>query len=80
VKTLTSAGSNGGNAKASIIFEDDLFGNIINNGIATGINDAALENVFNGNANWYSLDGRKLNGIPTEKGLYIVNGKKVMVK
>ena len=29
---------------------------------------------------WYTLDGRKLNGKPTTKGLYIVNGKKVMIK
>ena len=29
---------------------------------------------------WYTLDGRKLNGKPTAKGLYIVNGKKVMIK
>ena len=29
---------------------------------------------------WYTLDGRKLSGKPTAKGLYIVNGKKVIVK
>ena len=29
---------------------------------------------------WYSLDGRKLNGKPTQKGIYVVNGKKVVVK
>ena len=29
---------------------------------------------------WYTLDGRRLNGKPMERGLYIVNGKKVMVK
>jgi hypothetical protein len=29
---------------------------------------------------WYTLDGRKLNGKPTTKGLYIVNGRKVVVK
>ena len=29
---------------------------------------------------WYSLDGRKLQGKPTEKGLYIVNGRKVVIK
>ena len=28
----------------------------------------------------FSLDGRKLSGKPTAKGLYIVNGKKVIVK
>ena len=29
---------------------------------------------------WYSLDGRKLNGKPTRKGLYIHNGNKVVIK
>ena len=30
--------------------------------------------------NWYDLNGRKLNGMPTKKGVYILNGKKVVVK
>ena len=29
---------------------------------------------------WYSLDGRKLDAKPTKKGLYIHNGKKVVIK
>lgn len=29
---------------------------------------------------YYSLDGRKLQGTPTAKGVYIVNGKKVVIK
>jgi hypothetical protein len=29
---------------------------------------------------WYDLNGRKLQSIPTKKGLYIMNGKKVVVK
>jgi uncharacterized repeat protein (TIGR02543 family) len=29
---------------------------------------------------WYTLDGRKLQGEPTQKGLYIHNGKKVIIK
>jgi len=29
---------------------------------------------------WYTLDGVKVNGKPTRKGLYIVNGKKVVIK
>ena len=31
-------------------------------------------------AGWYTLDGRKLQGKPTKKGLYIHNGKKVVIK
>ena len=29
---------------------------------------------------WYTLDGRKLNGKPTQKGMYVKNGRKVVVK
>ena len=32
------------------------------------------------NNNWYSLDGLKLDKAPTRKGLYIHNGRKVVVK
>jgi hypothetical protein len=34
---------------------------------------------FDGDA-WYSLDGRKLNGQPTKKGMYINNGHKMIIK
>jgi hypothetical protein len=29
---------------------------------------------------WYTLDGRKLNSRPTAKGIYISNGRKMVVK
>ena len=31
-------------------------------------------------AAWYDLQGRRLSGQPTAKGLYIHNGKKIVVK
>jgi hypothetical protein len=31
-------------------------------------------------AEWYTLDGRKLDSKPTKAGLYIMNGKKVVIK
>ena len=42
--------------------------------------DAAKRQTEEGTANWYSLDGRKLDGTPKAKGLYIMNGKKVIIK
>lgn len=30
------------------------------------------------NDGWYTLDGRKLNGMPAEKGVYVRNGRKVL--
>ena len=29
---------------------------------------------------WYDLNGRKLDGKPTQKGVYIYKGKKVVIK
>lgn len=30
--------------------------------------------------NYYTLDGRRLQGLPTEKGVYVVNGRKILAK
>ena len=32
------------------------------------------------NGNWYDLNGRKLDKMPTKKGVYLFNGRKVVVK
>lgn len=52
------------------------------NGVTTTI--GSIENgeliIENDADNWYTLDGLKLNGKPTQKGLYINNGKKVAIK
>ena len=46
----------------------------------TGINHVQYS-MFNVQSNsWYSLDGRKLNGEPKTKGIYIKNGKKTIIK
>jgi hypothetical protein len=29
---------------------------------------------------WYTLEGRKLDRMPTQKGIYINNGRKVIIK
>lgn len=33
-----------------------------------------------GNDVWYTLDGRKMQGMPSQKGIYITNGKKIIIK
>jgi hypothetical protein len=43
----------------------------------TGIRNVVADD---GEATWYDLSGRKLNGKPTEKGVFIRNGKKEIVK
>lgn len=48
-------------------------------GDTTGIMEI-IQPAVNGTEAWYSLDGRRLNAKPTKKGVYIQNGKKVVVK
>ncbi len=40
----------------------------------------SVDNNREANNQWYTLDGRKLNNKPTSKGLYIVDGTKVVIK
>ena len=50
-------------------------------GESTGIISVdGAEGTVNGSDMWYTLDGRKLQGKPTQRGIYINNGKKVMIK
>ena len=47
---------------------------------ATGILTTNFTNPTNSDNEWYSLDGCRLNGKPTAKGIYINNGRKVAIK
>ena len=49
---------------------------------ATGVESVELrtENGEFATAAWYDLNGRKLQGMPTKKGVYIMNGRKVVVR
>ena len=49
--------------------------------VPTAIDEANSVETFDpSNGEWYNMNGQKLNGIPATKGLYIMNGKKVVVK
>ena len=50
------------------------------NGETTGINSLTSEPSSNGEGSIYSLDGRRLSSKPAQKGVYIVNGKKMVIK
>ena len=65
------------NAKMNSFFGDDPFGEVYE-GIATGISEVTEQG--SKKVEWYTIDGRKLNSMPTQQGLYIVNGRKVMIK
>lgn len=47
--------------------------------VTTGINNTRMPTNLR-NDNWYDLSGRKLNGMPTRPGIYINNGRKIVVK
>ena len=54
-------------------------------GISTGISEASPQDIVQcskfkvQSQEWYTIDGRRLNGKPTKKGVYINNGKKAIV-
>ena len=50
------------------------------NGETTGIDASLKDNEPQSNDHYYSIDGQRLQGKPTKKGIYIKNGKKVVVK
>ena len=57
--------------------------NFGNDDSATGIiaiGDSHLSTLNSPLSGWYTLDGRKLNGKPTAKGVYVKNGKKIVIK
>lgn len=49
-------------------------------GETTGILTTNFTNYTNCDDAWYSLDGRKFAGEPTQRGIYINKGKKVIIK
>ena len=46
----------------------------------TGIDEMVNGQSSMVNGTWYDLNGRKLDAVPTKKGVYILNGRKVVVK
>ena len=66
---------NGNGNPQSIQFRHSIDGGAETTGI-----DASLVNSEEVNSVWYDLNGRRLQGKPSLKGIYIKNGKKVVVK
>lgn len=53
-----------------------VYGNVIES--TTGIN--TIKNDASTDSNWYTISGSRFTGKPSQKGVYIHNGKKVVVK
>ena len=50
------------------------------NGISTGIDSGQRSKGIGQRDGWYTIDGRKLSGKPTRKGIYINNSQKTVVQ
>ena len=57
---------------------DYMFNEILYEGATTGIADTPSATPMDGT--FYTIDGRRIGKKPATKGLYIVNGKKVVIK
>ena len=77
-----------GNVVIKVEYEDGTVETVATRGSATGINAAKTDNRKT-DTPWYSLDGtehyfdlygRPLNGKPNKAGVYVKNGKKVVIK
>lgn len=67
--------------KAFLIYEDESNANALSisglGGDYTGISEV---NTDEGDGTWYTIQGMRLNGTPKQQGIYIRNGKTVVVK
>ena len=64
---------NPSNANAKTVIYLDWFGD------TTGIHDMTAPSQVISGKTYYTLDGRKVTS-PTQKGIYIINGKKIIIK
>ena len=53
---------------------------VINEGTTSVSEEVKANSEKFATADWYDLNGRKIEGRPVKKGVYIVNGKKVVIK
>lgn len=73
-ETDSMTGKGGQNAKIAMSFVDD-------DNETTGIKNVGNNNVENTESDhWYTISGQRLYGTPTEKGIYIHNGKKEIIR
>ena len=70
---------NDGMQDYSALYDFATIGAYISNAIQTGIQELPAATVA-ADGHWFTLDGRRLQGQPTTKGLYIRGGKKMVVK
>ena len=70
----------GSGANNAVIFADDLDGIFSGKDGIENVMTDATQNDTDAQVSYYTLSGVKINGKPSAKGIYICNGKKVLVK
>ena len=70
---LTAGNPNAGVKAFLLDFGDE-------NSEATGIITTNSTNLTNSDGAWYTLDGRRLSGKPAQKGIYLHNSNKIVIK
>lgn len=63
-----------------VIFEDIDFDYSVGDNTTTGIENVEKNTRFEGDGYYYTLNGVRVNGMPTQKGIYIHNGRKIVVR
>lgn len=77
--TNKKAGSDSGAQTLNMAFKNgNYYGDNVTYGNATGI--SVIKANAQGGDSWYTMSGTRLSGKPTQKGVYIHQGKKVVVK
>jgi hypothetical protein len=46
----------------------------------TSVHSPEIANTESSDSKWYDMSGRRIDDVPTAPGLYIVNGRKVLVR
>lgn len=71
--------NNGGSSSEAKTFSFSYYFDDYATGISS-VGDAGSDSRALDNNSWYTLDGRKLSGKPVQRGIYVNNGKKVVIK
>ena len=77
--TLSNAALNGITA-GDPTGDGDVKAFVLNFGDETGITTTDCTDSTDKAGAWYDMSGRKLSGKPTKRGVYVNNGRKIVIK
>ena len=80
VSKYALAQSGNSNARSLSIIMDDGEKTGMTPPLTPPLEGAGSDGGYNAGAGWYTIDGRRLTKAPTQKGIYIHNGQKTVIK